>query len=97
MRHKTNGAGVLSQEHTRSAKERNVRLIRAVELYDPDNKAGKTLKGYIFMSLRFALRTCSSSQTQYGFREAPHFLPNAVISMEALEDADPYWEMRIAA
>ena len=74
-----------------------MRLIRAVELYDPDNKAGKTLKGYIFMSLRFALRTCSSSQAQYGFREAPHFLPNAVISMEALEEADPYWEMRIAA
>lgn len=39
-----------------------MRLIRAVELYDPDNKAGKTLTGYIFMSLRFALRTCSSAQ-----------------------------------
>lgn len=74
-----------------------VRLIRAVELYDSENTADKTLKGYIFMSLGYALRTCSSSQARYGFREAPHFLPNAVISMEALAEADPYWEMRIAA
>lgn len=74
-----------------------MRLIRAVELYDPDNKAGKTLKGYIFMSLRFALRTCSSAQTQYGFRGAPHYLPNAVIPISALEESEPYWETRIAA
>ena len=74
-----------------------VRLIRAVELYDPNNQAGKTLKNYIFMSLRYALRTCGGSQARYGFREAPYFLPNAVVSMEALEEADPYWEMRIAA
>lgn len=64
-----------------------VRLIRAVELYDPDNEAGKTLKNYIFMSLRYALRTCGGSQARYGFREAPYFLPNAVVSMEALEEA----------
>ena len=74
-----------------------VRLIRAVELYDPNNEAGKTLKNYIFMSLRYALRTCGGSQARYGFREAPYFLPNAVVSVEALEEADLYWEMRIAA
>ena len=74
-----------------------VRLIRAVELYDPNNEAGKTLKKYIFMSLRYALRTCGGSQARYGFREAPYFLPNAVVSVEALEEADLYWEMRIAA
>jgi len=74
-----------------------VRLIRAVELYDPDNKAGKTLKGYIFMSLRFALRSCSSSLAQYGFRGAPHYLPNAVVPISALEESDPYWEKQIAA
>lgn len=74
-----------------------MRLIRAVELYNPENKSGKTLQGYIFMSLGYALRTCSSAQAQYGFREAPHFLPNAVVSMEALAATDPYWEMRIAA
>ena len=55
------------------------------------------MKNYIFMSLRYALRTCGGSQARYGFREAPYFLPNAVVSMEALEESDPYWEMRIAA
>lgn len=73
------------------------RLIRAVDRYDPDNQGGKTLKNYIFMNLRFAMRTCGGSQARYGFREAPHYLPGAVISMTVLEDADPYWEARIAA
>ena len=74
-----------------------LRLIRAVELYDPEREGGKTLKGYIFMNLRFALRTCSSSRAQYGFREAPHYLPNAVVSISELEESDPCWESRIAA
>lgn len=74
-----------------------LRLIRAVELYDPEREGGKTLTGYIFMNLRFALRTCSSSRAQYGFREAPHYLPNAVVSISELEESDPYWESRIAA
>lgn len=74
-----------------------MRLIRAVESYNPENATGKTLKGYIFMSLRFALRTCSSAQAQYGFRGAPHYLPNAVIPISVLEESEPYWEMRIAA
>lgn len=74
-----------------------LRLIRAVELYDPNREGGKTLKNYIFMSLRFALRTCSSSRAQYGFREAPHYLPNAVVSISELEESDPCWESRIAA
>lgn len=73
------------------------RLIRAVELYDPSKKSGGSLKGYIFMSLRFELRTCGSSRTQYGFRDAPHYLPHAVVSIDAMEESDPYWEMRIAA
>lgn len=74
-----------------------MRLIRATELYDPDNKAGKTLKGYIFMSLGYALRTCGGSRARYGFRDAPHYLPNAIISIDALAESDPHWEMRIAA
>lgn len=55
------------------------------------------MKGYIFMHLRFALRTCSSALAQYGFSAAPHYLPNAVVSISALEETDPYWETRIAA
>lgn len=74
-----------------------VRLIRAVDLYDPAKKVNGSLKGYIFMSLGFALRTCSSSRAQYGFRDAPHYLPHAVASIEALAESDPYWEMRVAA
>lgn len=74
-----------------------MRLIRAVELYDPDNKTSKTLKSYIFMSLGYALRTCCGSQARYGFRDAPHYLPNAVVSIDALRESDPYWEMRITA
>ena len=73
------------------------RLIRAVELYDPEKKAGGSLKGYIFMSLRYELRTCCGSRSLYGFRDAPHYLPHAVIPISALEESDPYWQMKIAA
>ena len=73
------------------------RLIRAVELYDPEKKAGGSLKGYIFMSLRYEMRTCSSARAQYGLGHAPHYLPHAVTPISALEESDPYWQMRIAA
>lgn len=73
------------------------RLIRAVELYDPVKKADGSLEGYIFMSLRYEMRNCSSAQTQYGFRGAPHYLPHAVTPISTLEKSDPYWEMKIAA
>ena len=49
------------------------------------------------MNLRYALRTCGSARAQYGFREAPHYLPNAVVSISELEESDPYWESQIAA
>ena len=73
------------------------RLIRAVELYDPEKKAGGSLKGYIFMSLRYEMRTCSSARVQYGFGHAPHYLPHAVTPISTLEESDPYWQMKIAA
>ena len=73
------------------------RLIRAVERYDPAKKDGGSLKGYIFMSLRYEMRTCGSSRAQYGFRDAPHYLPHAVTPISALEESDPYWQMKIAA
>lgn len=72
-----------------------LRLIRAVERYDPTK--GRSLKGYIFDQLRFELLTCSSPQVKYGFRDAPYHLQNAVVSMEALAETNPYWESRIAA
>ena len=74
-----------------------LRLIRAVELYDPDMENGHSLENYIFMSLRYEMRTCSSARAMYGFRDAPHYLPNAVVAISALEESDTYWETRIAA
>lgn len=74
-----------------------MRLIRAVERYNPAKKAGGSLKGYIFMSLRYELRTCGGSHSLYGLRDAPHYLPQAVIQISVLEESDPYWEMNIAA
>lgn len=73
------------------------RLIRAVELYDPAMKNGRSLVNYIFMSLCYEMRSCSSARAQYGFRDAPHYLPHAMVSMDALAVSDPYWETRIAA
>lgn len=72
------------------------RLIRAVELYDPEKKAGGSLKGYIFMSLRYEMRTCAGSRAQYGFRDAPYYLSHAVTPVSVLEESDPYWELKIA-
>lgn len=73
------------------------RLIRAVELFDPDRKGGRSLVNYIFMSLRFEMRTCGGSRARYGFRDAPHYLPDVMVSVDALSENDPYWEMKIAA
>lgn len=73
------------------------RLIRAVELFDSDRKGGRSLVNYIFMSLRFEMRTCGSSRARYGFRDAPHYLPHAVTPISVLEESEPYWEMKIAA
>lgn len=47
------------------------RLIRTVELYKPSKKGDGSLKGYIFMSLGFELRSCSSAQTRYGLKTLP--------------------------
>ena len=41
-----------------------VRLIRAVELYRP---GARSLKGYIFMQLKYELLNCKSSKARYGF------------------------------
>ena len=69
-----------------------IRLIRAVELYRP---GPRSLKGYIFMQLRYELLNCKSSQSRYGFRGAPYDLRGAVVSMDALTEADPCWENKL--
>ncbi len=72
-----------------------VRLIQAVGRFDPDK--GGSLKRYIFDQLKYELLSCSGPQAKYGFREAPYHLYDAVVSLESLEESDPYWESRIAA
>lgn len=72
-----------------------VRLIEAIDRYDPAR--GRSLKGYIFDQLKYELLTCSGPQARYGFRGAPYHLKSAVLSMDSMEEDDPYWESRIAA
>lgn len=62
-----------------------MRLIRAVELYRP---GARSLKGYIFMQLKYELLSCKSSKARYGFSAAPYDLRGAVVSMDALAETD---------
>lgn len=69
-----------------------IRLIRAVELY---RLGTRSLKGYIFMQLKYELLNCKSAKTRYGFRGAPYDLRGAVVSIDALTETNPYWESEI--
>ena len=71
-----------------------VRLMRAVERYDPSKAS---LKHHIFVQLHFELLSCNSAQARYGLKGAPYGLRGTVISMDALAEQNPYWESRIAA
>ena len=62
-----------------------VRLIRAVELYRP---GAWSLKSYIFTQLKYELLNCKSARVRYGFGAAPYDLRGAVVSLEALVEAD---------
>ena len=61
-----------------------LRLIRAVELYKP---GARSMKGYIFMQLKYELLNCKSSKSRYGFCAAPYDLRGAVVSMDALMES----------
>ena len=61
-----------------------MRLIRAVELYRPGTRS---LKGYIFMQLKYELLNCKSSKARYGFCAAPYDLRGAVVSLDALMES----------
>lgn len=67
-----------------------VRLIRAVELYRPGRKS---LESYISMHLKYELLSCKSAKAVYGFCGAPYDLRNAAVSIEALKEADPHWDI----
>lgn len=71
-----------------------VRLIHAVERYRP---GPRSLKGYIFMQLKYELLSCKSAKARYRFCEAPYDLRGAVVSWESWSEADPCWECAISA
>lgn len=71
-----------------------MRLIRAVELYRP---GAKSLKGYVFMQLKYELLNCKSAKARYGFCAAPYDLRGAVVSWEAWTERNPHWESVICA
>ena len=66
-----------------------LRLICAVERYRP---GVRSLKGYIFSQLKYELLNCRNAQRRYGFCYAPYDLRGAVVSLEALAEADQSWE-----
>lgn len=72
-----------------------VRLIRAVDRYDPSK--GCSLKHHIFVQLKYELLTCNSPQMKFGLQSAPYGLRGPVISLEALSEECPYWETTLAA
>lgn len=71
-----------------------IRLIRAVAGFDPEKG---DLQQHIFSQLQYELLNCKSAHKRYGFKDAPHDLRGVVISLEALAESNPYWEIHIAA
>lgn len=71
-----------------------VRLIHAVERYRP---GPQSLKGYIFMQLKYELLNCKSAKARYGFCEAPYDLRGAVVSWESWAETNPSQEYAVYA
>ena len=72
-----------------------IRLIRAVAGYDP--KKGKLEQHILSQAPHTNFSTGKSAQKRYGFKDAPYDLRGVVISLDALADGDPDWEIHIAA
>ena len=72
-----------------------VRLIRAVERYDPSK--GCSMKHHIFTQLQYELLTCNSPLNKFGIRNAPYSMTSPLVSMDLLMEESPYWESEIAA
>lgn len=70
-----------------------VRLIGAVACFDDGEE---TLEQHILSQLRQELRRYQSTQRRYGIQSAPHNVRSIVISLDALADSDPDWEIHIA-
>lgn len=72
-----------------------VRLIQAVERYDPTKGCG--MKHHIFTQLRYELLTCNSPLNKFGIRNAPYSMPSPLVSMDMLMEKHPYWESELVA
>ena len=70
-----------------------IRLIQAVTNYDTDKGI---LRQHIFAQLRYELRSCWRSRRKYGLTQAPRHVRYAEVSLEALEEEDPDWELLLA-
>ena len=57
-----------------------LRLIRAVAGFDPEKGS---LEQHIAAQLQYEILNCKSSQSRYGFTQAPYDLRGAVVSLEA--------------
>lgn len=71
-----------------------VRLIRAVNSYDP---CKGYLKEHILSQLKREMVRIRSTQTVYGLTQAPANIGGAVVPLTALAQSGSYWETYIAA
>lgn len=59
-----------------------VRMIRAVENYDPDK--GKDLEQHIFAQLQYEVLNCKDAAKLYGVKGAPYGARGLVVSLDAM-------------
>ena len=75
-----------------------LRLIRAVEGYDPDKSE---LGAHIWAQLQFEMLNCKDAARRYGIKDAPYNARGLVISFDALSGdsrlEETYFAYRLAA
>jgi hypothetical protein len=62
-----------------------VRMIRAVENYDPDK--GKDLEQHIFAQLQYEVLNCKDAAKLYGIKGAPYGARDLTVSLDAMAEA----------
>lgn len=65
-----------------------VRMIRAVENYDPDK--GKDLEQHIFAQLQYEVLNCKDAARVYGIKGAPYGARDLTVSLEAMAKLNFY-------
>lgn len=62
-----------------------VRMIRAIENYDPDK--GKDLEQHIFAQLQYEVLNCKDAARLYGLKGAPYGARDLTVSLDAMTEA----------